>query len=281
MAAKSDVIVKLALVFFISLLSFSIGTFVGKKYSDNQHKLAQLEPAKGEEARAVASEHGEEPASHSPGTMSDDEIAKLAEEFVSDDTAEQEHGKVAAKDEHDEHGEAKEEKGEEKNETAKNEEPAAEAKQETAKAEKAEAKHEEKAVVAKKEEKHDAAKEAKHEPLAVAKRVAEGKAPSPLNAAKAEVAHETRKPSSLPKDVAQYSVGKFTVQVASFNTETEAKKRAGDLKEQGYSAFYVPTAIKGKTWYRVSVGLFATEKEAKDYKSSKKMDTAIVQKIAN
>ena len=42
--SKTDVVVKLILVFFISLLSFSIGTFVGKKFSDNQHKIAQLEP---------------------------------------------------------------------------------------------------------------------------------------------------------------------------------------------------------------------------------------------
>src|SRR4051812_11118357 len=95
MGAKTDVIVKLVLVFFISLLSFSIGTFVGKKYSDNQHKLAALEPEKGgHESREVASEHGakeehgeakEHGTAKAGESMSDEEIAKLAEEFVADD----------------------------------------------------------------------------------------------------------------------------------------------------------------------------------------------------
>ena len=50
MSQKTDKMLKLALVFFISLLSFSIGTFVGKKYSDNQHKLAELEPTKNKQS---------------------------------------------------------------------------------------------------------------------------------------------------------------------------------------------------------------------------------------
>ena len=82
MAAKTDVVVKLILVFFISLLSFSIGTFVGKKYSDNQHQLSQLEPQKAD--REVASVNNE--GTTKTGTMTDAEIAKLAEEFVSDET---------------------------------------------------------------------------------------------------------------------------------------------------------------------------------------------------
>jgi hypothetical protein len=56
--SKTDVVVKLVLVFFIALLSFSIGTFVGKKFSDNQHKMATLEPGHvGEESqdRGIAS----------------------------------------------------------------------------------------------------------------------------------------------------------------------------------------------------------------------------------
>ncbi len=45
-SSGADTVVKVVLVFFISLLSFSIGTFVGKKFSDNQHKMANLEPHK-------------------------------------------------------------------------------------------------------------------------------------------------------------------------------------------------------------------------------------------
>lgn len=228
MTTKTDVMVKLVLVFFISLLSFSIGTFVGKKYSDNQHKLAALEPVhetKREVASAPVDHHGD-------ATMTDDEIAKIAEEFADEDV------EVS---------------------------PTAEAvpEKEVAKVEKS--------------AKHD-------EPSQPAKNLTAGKAPTESMAKKARA--ETRLPSSLPKDVAQYSVGKFTVQVAAFAQEDEAKKRAEELKHQGYSAFYVPANVKGKTWYRVSVGLFATEKEAKAYRSefsgkAKGGNSAIVQKITN
>lgn len=251
MTAKTDVFVKLVLVFFISLLSFSIGTFVGKKYSDNQHKLAALEPERAsEKSREVASLVDE----NGNAGMKDEEIAKLAEEFADDDTTKtvaaaapaahgEEHAAEAAKDEH--------------AEIAK--------------------------TVVKKEEPKKAVSAHEETPSAAAHNVAAGKAPTQNLAKQAKA--ETRTPSSLPKDVAQYSVGKFTVQVASFGTETEAKERAENLKKSGYSAFYVPANVKGKTWYRVSVGLFATEKEAKDYKAEfmgkAKVDNAIVQKIAN
>ncbi|PIT99936.1 MAG: hypothetical protein COT74_07400 [Bdellovibrionales bacterium CG10_big_fil_rev_8_21_14_0_10_45_34] len=41
--SKTDTLIKLVLVFFISLLSFSIGTFVGKQFSDSQHRMAAME----------------------------------------------------------------------------------------------------------------------------------------------------------------------------------------------------------------------------------------------
>lgn len=85
--------IELALVFFVSLLSFSIGTYVGKKYSDNQHRLAQLEPkseTKGHTADVV--DHGTETTetSHTAptektATMTDAEVAKLAEEFATEE----------------------------------------------------------------------------------------------------------------------------------------------------------------------------------------------------
>ena len=243
MGAKSDVIVKLALVFFISLLSFAIGTFVGKKYSDNQHKLATLEPKNAaKEDRAVASVDGHEKKHE---TLSDDEIKKLAEEFVADDSEE-----VAHSDEHKEHKEDNHATAETPHKTK---EPA----QYTASAPKAET----------------------HEPTEAAHQIIEGKTPH------APAKPQPRHPTSIPKDVAQYSVGKFTVQIASYATEDEAKKRANELKEKGYSAFYVPAQVKGKSWYRVSVGLFATEDEAKNYRkefsTKSKIENSIIQKIVN
>ncbi|HEX7672732.1 MAG TPA: SPOR domain-containing protein [Bdellovibrio sp.] len=267
MASKTDVVVKLVLVFFISLLSFSIGTFVGKKYSDNQHQLSQLEPQKGEKAeREVASVNNEEGTAATgekkTGAMTDAEIAKLAEEFVADETTPATEGGKEG-----EHGtEVKNEEGHGAAETAKTE----------AKNEKAAPAHEEnhgeKAQITAKHE----------EPSAVAKEIASGKTPA-VAEHKATATHEARVPSSLPKDVAGYTVGKFTVQVASYADEGEAQKLASDLKTKGYSAFYVPANVKGKTWFRVSVGQFATPKEAASYRaellSKAKVNSAIVQKI--
>ncbi len=254
MGAKTDVIVKLVLVFFISLLSFSIGTFVGKKYSDNQHKLAALEPGKSEHgSREVASEneHGGSGVAAKAGEgMSDEEIAKLAEEFVADDTT----ATTAASSE-----EAKTETGH------------------GAKAEKTVAKEEAPAANAKTRSLEKA------EPLSAAKNIAHGKAATAAVAEEKKIEKDTRVPSSIPKDVGQYSTGKFTVQVGSYAKEEEAQKIAGDLKSKGFSAFYIPANVKGQTWFRVSVGLFATPKEAQDYRtelmSKAKLSTALVQKI--
>jgi cell division protein FtsN len=259
MGAKTDVIVKLVLVFFISLLSFSIGTFVGKKYSDNQHKLAALEPAKaGHESREVASEHGDAAKEHGAAktgeTMSDEEIAKLAEEFVADDstatTTTTGNGRGET------HGEAAAAHGEEHGTTT--------------------AAHKEEAAPKTRTLE-------KAEPLSAAKNIANGKA---VNAAVTNEKKETdaRVPSSIPKDVSQYNTsGKFTVQVGAYAKEEEAQKIAGDLKSKGFSAFYIPANVKGQTWYRVSVGLFATPKEAQEYRGElmgkAKLSSAIVQKI--
>ena len=111
MSQKTDNLIKLALVFFVSLLSFSIGTYVGKKYSDNQHKLALLEPKKestaknteefvaesaaqtseGEKAVAATTPAGSTPGAEAingeekPAALTDSEVAKIAEEFASEE----------------------------------------------------------------------------------------------------------------------------------------------------------------------------------------------------
>jgi DedD protein len=109
MSQKTDTMVKLALVFFVSLLSFSIGTYVGKKYSDNQHKLALLEPKT--EPTVGASTNHEEFASDAtaetdkahkavdevmttndakPVALTDSEVAKIAEEFATEENTTEE-----------------------------------------------------------------------------------------------------------------------------------------------------------------------------------------------
>lgn len=61
-SSGTDTVVKVVLIFFISLLSFSIGTFVGKKFSDNQHKMAVLEPQAA--SKESTTHHDEEAKEH-------------------------------------------------------------------------------------------------------------------------------------------------------------------------------------------------------------------------
>lgn len=261
--AKTDVIVKLVLVFFISLLSFSIGTFVGKKFSDNQHKIAQLEPKSGasELEREVASVHPDSNEVKPKDALNDEEIKKLAEEFVSDDE-----GKKAATPPA--HEDAHAAPVVPAHESHDNKEVAAPTHAVNAR------------VAAEQAAPSSKASEA-------SKRVVAGHAAEPEH--KTEDVKTNRIPQSLPKELSSSAIGKFTVQVASYPTEDEAQKVAGDLKEKGFSSFYVPAKIKNKktnserTWFRVSVGLFNTQKEAEIYKTDllarAKISSAIIQKI--
>lgn len=274
MTAKSDVLVKLVLVFFISLLSFSIGTFVGKKYSDNQHRLASLEPSSSA-SREVASAD----ASHGNPGVSDEDIAKLAEEFAMEEDTISEQMNTVAKGDHPDQAahpapSHPAEKADHKPASTTPAHPVA-APAHTPAPTPAPAKPAAVPQAATKVDTHV-------EPQDVAKKLTAGQSTASMVKAAQQ---ETRIPSSLPKDVAQYSVGKFTVQIASFKSEDDARKRAEDLKSRGYGAFYFPANVKGETWYRVGVGLFPTEDDAKNYRrefsAKNNITDAVIQKIVN
>lgn len=273
--SKTDVVVKLVLVFFVCLLSFSVGTFVGKKFSDNQHRLAQFEPASAE--REVASTDGKESAPKAGEALSDEDIAKLAEEFVNEDEGASANAQTDA--------------------------PKAGTKIDapTATVAAAPTKVVERTVAEAKPAPPAVAPAAPAvpavKPLAIAEKIAQGvdpKAPASANIGEAKVtlkADPEKKPipTSLPSDVAASAIGKYTVQVASYPNETEATKMTENLKGQGFGAFYIKADITDKktaatkTWYRVSVGLFQTQKEADAYKadllSRSKVSSAIVQRV--
>lgn len=271
--SKLDVVMKMGLVLFISLLSFAVGTFVGKKFSDNQHKVASYEHGEkatetaanddhADAARGVASvdEHGEK----SKDTLTDDEIAKLAEEFVAEENEDKD------KDKDDAHGAA-----EHGRKTASTGGHAAEAKEESAAKEDAHG-----------SAKASAAKDAHAE---------ESAAKDDHGASAHAAAAKTAEPSKVMKknetaaaaakaELTSAPQGKYTVQIAAYPSEGEAQKTSAGLKEKGFSAFYVPAKVKDKTWYRVSVGLFPTSEEADEYR--KKLDKegitkTIVQKVTN
>jgi cell division protein FtsN len=306
MSQKTDNLIKLALVFFVSLLSFSIGTYVGKKYSDNQHKLALLEPQKDaapvktseefatESAAAAAIEPekhlGEIPAEKSvqnaagdekPTALTDSEVAKIAEEFASEDDATEE--KVVAT------IEPNEKVVKTIPDQPKIKEPVA-AKKVLIPAATAPAPSAAIATVPVK----------KSEPVAVAQPKVEKVLPKKIaalppklvktNAAPPETEVVTptpsdsseRVPASIPPTTEMIPIH-YTVQIGSFPTETEADSLTKSLQNKGYKTSYVPAKVNGQTWYRVNVGLFGTIREAQDYKKEflekTKLSSAIVQRL--
>jgi cell division septation protein DedD len=56
----------------------------------------------------------------------------------------------------------------------------------------------------------------------------------------------------------------FRVHVASFRTESKVDEVVQVLRRRNLDAWFEPPP-KGGTWYRIYVGHFATEKEARDY----------------
>ena len=285
-SSKADTLVKVVLVFFISLLSFSVGTFVGKQVSDADHRRMALEGEyKADRSIASTDEHKEEVAD-AGDKITEKEVESLTEEFVN-----KEKGREPAEAGHDEHAAKASEHGAAAH-AAKDEHAAAPA--EEHKAEAAEHKeeggykaygrktagteHKEEAKVAKTEAKsvHETAA-AKHDaPAKIADKVAAGKAPT-------DGKKEERKPQSVLPSVASSAVGKYTVQVASYADESEAKTQVGDMRTKGLNAFVLPAQVNGKTWFRVLVGLFNNVKSADEYRAQLMKDAgtkaAIVQKI--
>jgi general secretion pathway protein D len=78
---------------------------------------------------------------------------------------------------------------------------------------------------------------------------------------------------------AETSAGKWTVQVDAYPDELSSRMVAQRLKRKGYDAYVVLTNVKGRDWYRVRVGHFATRREAKelleDLQSKEKFTTAM------
>jgi cell division septation protein DedD len=274
-SSKADTLVKVVLVFFISLLSFSVGTFVGKQVSDSDHRRLALEGEYKAE-RNVAST--DEKADAHEEAISDKEVENLTEEFVNKEKRE-----PAAADEHAEHAEEHAEPKAEGNgyksyprKNAKGEAPekAEHGKPEHGKPAAEHAAADEHAAPAKPAHPAPAKKaDAAH---AAAEKIAANEPPSDGKA-------EERKPNATLPAVASSAVGKYTVQVASYMTEDEAKNHAATLKGKGWNAFYLPATIQGKPWFRVSVGLFNNDKSAKEFRAQFLKEsgskTALVQKI--
>jgi septal ring-binding cell division protein DamX len=280
-SSKADTLVKVVLVFFISLLSFSVGTFVGKQVSDSDHRRMALEGEfKGDRSVASTDEHAEDDEKITQG-----EVDSLTEEFVNKEKSAREPAEAAshdahaepahgAKDAHAEDGYKAYKRGGAKADAHHAEPAPAPAKPAAKPAKEAHAEPAHGEKPAKPAPKSAAnATDGAHK---AAEKVAHGEAPT-------DGAVETRKPSSALPSVASSAIGKYTVQVASYADEKEAKGHAAGLKGKGYNAFYLPANVNGRTWYRVLVGLFNNSKSAGDFRAQfmKEANTksAIVQRI--
>lgn len=263
-SSKTDTLVKVVLVFFISLLSFSVGTFVGKQVSDADHRRISLEKEyKSEREIASTDEKAEVAADETPkgeksDKISDKEVESLTEEFVNKEKSREPADATTAGESHEAAKETTEHTPEA---TAPHEGEHGASGYKTYKHEKVAAST------------HTASTDAPHK---VAEKVAQGEAPS-------DGKHEERKPQSVLPSVASSAVGKYAVQVASYAEEKEAKNHAADLKAKGLTAFYLPATVNGHTWYRVLVGLFSNMKSADEFRAQLLKDTntksAIIQKI--
>lgn len=301
--AKTDTAVKLVLLFFISLLSFSVGTYVGKQFSDDEARRAALEVDYN--SHGGSNEHMETAKVHDESLqpIADEEVESLTEEYLrkerevasethtsgqsehtsdkKEDTSGYTHrskmkandheAAIAEKDSHQAHQAAAHTT--ETSEHNNNEARAATHVQVSAPHASATANssHQEN------KEKHGfSANRVEEKMRKAAERVAQDMAPE-----KDYV--KPREPSAVLPTVATTAIGKYTVQVASYMGEKEAKEHASQLMSKGYSAFYVPAEIKGRTWYRVSVGLFSDQKSAASFRAellaNQMATTAIVQKI--
>ena len=58
---------------------------------------------------------------------------------------------------------------------------------------------------------------------------------------------------------------KYTVQIASLDSEVKAIRMANQMVDRGYPAYYVKAHVKGRTYFRVRCGKFESRKEAGEF----------------
>jgi cell division protein FtsN len=270
--SKADTAVKLVLIFFISLLSFTVGTLVGGQFEKSKSYQMTLETEGGAAEVASADESVENAAS----PISDEDIEGLDDFVKSGDNAG--NREVASTEEHvDEHIEGGHEAAAAHADTAVHAKPAKKEDGYT---------HASQIRPAVESATKSAAATLKGSAQPTPAADATEKAATRLAADKAPTADPKkapRAPSGTLPAVATSVVGKYTVQVASYATEAEARSHATRLHDKGFNAFYIPADVSGKTWYRVSIGRFDDQKTAmahrKEVLDQQAATSAIVQKI--
>ena len=259
--SKTEVAVKALLVFLISLFSFSVGTYVGKQVSDSEYRTSHLESQ--DSPHRTSASVPESTKVEPESTLSDEDIASLSKEFIDSEKQKMQ------KPEHKDHESSDQKPTKMEMDTDISEfKKSVEFKGNPVDQKIAQM---DELKEMKKTQKTKTASKAS----AAAMNVAENKAPSE--------GPKTRRPTSVLPKVASSVVGKYTIQIASYSTKKEALKHASQLKEKGYNAFFVPAKVKGTVWYRVSVGVFASQKSAmnfqKELKTQARIPASIITRI--
>ncbi len=280
--SKMDAVVKLVLFFFVTLLSFSVGTYVGKQVSDAEHRKANLESDGSERNPASIEEHGDGHAK-----PAHDEHAAAGEK--KDAHGEEQQGETLSQKELDQLAEEFSHQSEGEQRSIASEKPAhpeaaapAHAKEPAHAEPKAEKKDAHGYKTFERGGKNPASTAAPvpvKQPAAPAKEVKkEMPAPTPV----AEKEPAARKPSSLPS-IAESTAGKYTLQVGSFPSEKDAQEKAKELKAKGWNAFYIAADVNGQKRFRLNVGLFTSLKSAQEFKKEFSKETksndVLIQKI--
>ncbi len=289
---KVDTLIKLVLIFFISLFSFAVGTFLGKKFSDKQHRIAQIEReyGKSNSERGVASISPHSTEVQASNALSEADINSISEEFSQAETDEmkkviaeaeaeiaEHHADPHAAPSADAHAAAPHASAKAApvaNAHAATHKP-------TANTHDAHADHAEKpqAHIAKAANVPANRKLANsHDPVAnVAHAVAQGHDPLPP-----EKKVVSRIPNTLPPKMA-HTNAQFTVQVASYQNEAEASAHAEKLVQKGKKAFHYKAVVNNQTWYRVGIGAYVSQTDAaaslRDMKDNQEINSGFVSKI--
>ncbi len=269
MAKKSgggaaDTIVKMVLSVFIALLAFSVGTFVGKQISESEHQKQALMKEYGSPGHSSPHEAG------TRGGLSEEELAQLTAEFVETERRERAGAQPSA---------SAPTQGQRETASVPPTQTAAAEADGYRKIGEPTAQRNQATPPPQKEAPQPAASTPPAQPSPAAQRVAAGQSPEPPPV----TTQAQRQPDSVLPGVASSAIGKYTVQVASYPSEEEAKKHAAELQGAGWSSFYVPAEVSGRTWYRVSVGLFNNHRSANNFRielmKEANISAAIVQQI--
>ena len=91
----------------------------------------------------------------------------------------------------------------------------------------------------------------------------------------ASISTTDKKFSLKPDKKIKDRISSYTIQVAAYKTKEEAWEHTQNLVDKGFPAFLMEKDLGDKQWFRVNIGSFKTKKEALRYEKALKRQTWI------